>query len=69
MIAVTKHLRTAAETNSYLHAVIQHEQDRLLRVADEFAQALKIPTDNENVSQLTKTSLKQNHLLAYQSKD
>ena len=50
MIAVTNHLRTAAETNPYLQAVIQHEQDKLLRVAEEFAQALDIPTDQECVT-------------------
>ena len=69
MIAVTKHLRTAAETNPYLQAVIRHEQDRLLRVADGFAQALDIPLDKENVSQLTKAAIKKNHLTAFQTKD
>ena len=69
MIAVTKHLRTAAETNPYLQAVIRHEQDRLLRVADGFAQALDIPLDKENVSQLTKAAIKKNRLTACQTKD
>ena len=69
IITVTKHLRTAAETNPYLHAVIQHEQDRLLRVADEFFNALDLPEDHDNLSQLTKATLKKNHLTAFQSKE
>ena len=68
-IAVTKHLRSAAEANPYLQAVVCHEQERLLRVADEFANALDIATDQENVSQSSKTAIKKNHLTAYQTKD
>ena len=69
MISVINHLHIAAEKNTYLQAVIHHEQDKLVRVAEGFSNALKIPTEHQNVAQLAKSSLKKSHLSAYQSKE
>ena len=68
-ITVVKHLHEAAQKNPYLQAVIHHEQDKLVRVADEFTNALNVPTDQENVSQHVKSALKKNHMTAYQKKE
>ena len=59
MITVNKHLGSGA--NPCAQAVVCQEQEKLLRVAEEFANALDITTDLKKVSQSTKITIKKNN--------
>ena len=68
IITLRKHLDVAAEKNPYLRGVITHEKDKLVRIAEEFAKALNVEENSENLSHDAKCAIKKNHLTTYQAK-
>ena len=68
MISLNKHLEEASKTNIYLKLVLQHEENRLVRVATEFTKAIGITGNQTKISVEAKSAIKKKHKDAYEEK-
>ena len=67
-MSISYHLKEMAESNIFLSLVLNHEQERLIRVADELAVCLDIQPNqetNKKVAKQVKERIKDNHLQAW----
>ena len=69
IISPKEHLNATADQNPYLKAVLVHDQNKLARVANEFLKALNIESNQEDIINVTTSTIKNNHLSTYQGKD
>ena len=69
IIALHKHLEEASTWNSYLALVLQHEENRIVRVSKQLQTAFEVEDNQLNLSQATKNSIKKQHLDTYQQKE
>ena len=69
MISLREHLNATADKKPYLKAVLVHDKNKLARVANEFLKALSIESNQENIINVTTSTIKNNHLPTYQGKD
>ena len=68
MIALNKHLEEASVKNQYLRLVLQHEENGLVRIADEFTRAIGITGEQVKISNEVKNAIKKQHKDSYEEK-
>ena len=68
MIALHTHLEESSQANRYIELVLHHEQNGLVRVANEFMGALRITGNQKKISAEAKNAIKKQHKEAYQEK-
>jgi sRNA-binding carbon storage regulator CsrA len=68
MIALNRHLEEASERNQYLRLVLQHEENSLIRVANEFTKAIGITGNQVKISVEAKNAIKKQRKEAYEEK-
>ena len=69
MISLHKHLTEEGKQNKYLQLVLHHEEDKLVRVSNEFRTVLHVKEDSRNICKEAKYEIKKNHKEEYQRKD
>ena len=55
IISISQHLKLNREHNDYLREVVAHEQDKIIRVANELLNKHNIANENKSPKYLSKT--------------
>ena len=67
-IILAEHLNEKKSTNPFLEKVVEHEQDKIIRLGEEFKQELGLSTTKKASREAIKHKLKQKHLEAWKNK-
>ena len=67
-IILAEHLNEQKLINPFLEKVVEHEQDKIIRLGEEFKQELRLSTTKKASREAIKHKLKQKHLEAWKNK-
>ena len=67
-IILVEHLNEQKSINPFLEKVVEHEQDKIIRLGEEFKQELGLSTTKRASREAIKYKLKQKHLKAWKNK-
>ena len=67
-IILVEHLNEQKSINPFLEKVVEHEQDKIIRLGEEFKQELGLSTTKKASREAIKHKLKQKHLKAWKNK-